>query len=112
VSRSVSYLAAPAFAVAMLEHQVLRTISVGRHVLVIADVRVEAGGAIDGRLIADLERDRLSRILASAERGTQRFSWAPRRDRPLGAGDRLIVLATQAGLSAFLAGDRPPVTAP
>ena len=34
VSRSVSYLAAPAFAVAMLEHKVLRTIAVGRHVLV------------------------------------------------------------------------------
>src|SRR6185312_13366991 len=33
VSRSVSYLAAPAFAVAMLEHKVLRTIPVGRHVL-------------------------------------------------------------------------------
>ncbi|MGH7735717.1 MAG: potassium channel family protein, partial [Gemmatimonadales bacterium] len=39
-SRSVPYLAAPAFAAAMLEHQVLRTIAVGRHVLLIADVRV------------------------------------------------------------------------
>jgi Trk K+ transport system NAD-binding subunit len=112
VSRSVSYLAAPAFAVAMLEHKVLRTIAVGRHVLVIADVRVEPGGAMDGRTLADLERDRLSRVLAFAERGTQRFSWAPRRDRPLVAGDRLIVLATQAGLPAFLAGDRPPITTP
>jgi hypothetical protein len=33
ISRSVSYLAAPALAAAMLEHQVLRTIPVGRHVL-------------------------------------------------------------------------------
>ena len=40
ISRSVPYLAAPAFATAMLEHQVLRTIAVGRHVLLIADVRV------------------------------------------------------------------------
>jgi voltage-gated potassium channel Kch len=40
ISRSVSYLAAPAFAAAMLEHQVLRTIAVGRHVLLIADVQV------------------------------------------------------------------------
>ena len=39
ISRSVPYLAAPAFAAAMLEHQVLRTIAVGRHVLLIADVR-------------------------------------------------------------------------
>ncbi len=49
VSRSVSYLAAPAFAVAMLEHKVLRTIPVGRHVLLIADVRVEPGSDIAGR---------------------------------------------------------------
>jgi Trk K+ transport system NAD-binding subunit len=110
VSRSVSYLAAPAFAVAMLEHKVLRTIPVGRHVLVIADVRVEPGSDIAGRSLADLERDGLSRVLALAERGTPRFNWSPRRDRRLVAGDRVIVLATRAGLSTFLAGNRPPVT--
>jgi len=109
VSRSVSYLAAPAFAVAMLEHKVLRTIAVGRHVLVIADVRVEPGADIAGRPLADLERDGLSRVLALAEHGTPRYGWSPRRDRRLIAGDRLIVLATQAGLSTFLAGNRPPV---
>ena len=112
VSRSVSYLAAPAFAVAMLEHKVLRTIPVGRHVLLIADVRVEPGSEIAGRSLADLERDGLSRVLALAERGTPRFNWSPRRDRPLIAGDRVIVLATQTGLSTFLAGNRPPVAAP
>jgi Trk K+ transport system NAD-binding subunit len=112
VSRSVSYLAAPAFAVAMLEHQVLRTIAVGRHVLLIADVRVEHGAPIAGRSLDDLERDRQARVLAIAERGTPRFSWSPRRDRPLAEGDRLIVLATRAGLSPFLAGDRPPVPSP
>jgi Trk K+ transport system NAD-binding subunit len=112
VSRSVSYLAAPAFAVAMLEHKVLRTVPVGRHVLLIADVRVEPDSDIAGRALADLERDGLSRVLALAERGTPRFNWSPRRDRRLVAGDRVIVLATQAGLSTFLAGNRPPVTAP
>jgi Trk K+ transport system NAD-binding subunit len=112
VSRSVSYLAAPAFAVAMLEHKVLRTIAVGRHVLLIADVRVEPDSDIAGRPLADLERDGLSRVLALAERGTPLFNWRPRRDRRLVAGDRLIVLATRAGLSTFLAGNRPPVPAP
>jgi Trk K+ transport system NAD-binding subunit len=112
VSRSVSYLAAPAFAVAMLEHKVLRTIPVGRHVLVIADVRVEPGSDIAGRPLADLERDGLSRVLALAERGTSEFNWSPRRDRRLVAGDRAIVLATRAGLSTFLAGNRPQVTLP
>ena len=110
VSRSVSYLAAPAFAVAMLEHKVLRTIPVGRHVLAIADVRVEPGSDIADRSLADLERDGLSRVLALAERGTPEFNWSPRRGRRLVAGDRMIVLATRAGLSTFLAGTRPPVT--
>jgi len=109
VSRSVSYLAAPAFAVAMLEHQVLRTIPVGRHVLLIADVRVALGAAIAGRPLSDLESG-VSRVLAIAERGKPRFSWSPRRDHRLVAGDRVIVLATQAGLSTFLAGSRPTVT--
>ena len=112
VSRSVSYLAAPAFAVAMLEHKVLRTIAVGRHVLVIADVRVEPGSDLADRALADLERGGLSRVLALAERGTPRFSWSPRRDRRLLPGDRVIVLATRAGLSTFLAGNRPPVATP
>ena len=49
ISRSVSYLAASAFAAAMLEHQVLRTIAVGRHVLLIAGIRVAAGSDLAGR---------------------------------------------------------------
>jgi Trk K+ transport system NAD-binding subunit len=112
LSRSVPYLAAPAFAVAMLEQRVLRTIAVGRHVLVLADVRVEPEAAIAGRVAAELERDRQARVLALAERGTARFDWSPRRDRPLAAGDRLIVLATRAGLSEFVGAERPPVAAP
>ena len=109
VSRSVSYLAAPAFAAALLEHRVLRTIAVGRHVLLIADVRVEPGASIVGCPLADLERDRLARVLALQGRGTLKFDWSPRRSRRLEAGDRVIVLATRAGLSTFLAGNRPPV---
>ena len=106
VSRSVSYLAAPAFAVAMLEHQVLRTIPVGRHVLLIADVRVAPGAAIAGRPLADLENDGLSRVLAIAERGTPRFNWSPRRDHRLVAGrpgDR----ARDAGGAVDLPGREP-----
>jgi Trk K+ transport system NAD-binding subunit len=109
VSRSVSYLAAPAFAAALLEHRVLRTIAVGRHVLLIADVRVEPDASIAGCPLADLERDRLSRVLALQQRGTLKFDWSPRRSRRLEVGDRVIVLATRAGLSTFLAGNRPPV---
>ena len=48
ISRSVPYLAAPAFATAMLEHQVLRTIDVGRHVLLIAEIRVADQAGLAG----------------------------------------------------------------
>jgi Trk K+ transport system NAD-binding subunit len=112
VSRSVSYLAAPAFAAAMLEHQVLRTIAVGRHVLLIAEIRVEPGAEIAGRPLSDLERDGQARVLTlqklGGPPGPSRVNWAPHRDHRLVAGDRVIVLATRAGLSTFLAGNRPP----
>ncbi len=107
VSRSISYMAAPAFAAALLEHSVLRTIAVGRHVLLIADVRVEDGGGLVGQQLADLERDGLAHILALQETGSPRPDWAPRRDHELNAGDRVFVVATRAGLSRFLAGNSP-----
>jgi Trk K+ transport system NAD-binding subunit len=105
ISRSVSYMAAPAFAAALLEHLVLRTIAVGRHVLLIADVRVDAGSDIAGRALAELERDRLARVLALQVRGAQRFHWSPHHGYLLAAGDRVIVLATRAGLTRFLSGN-------
>lgn len=107
VSRSVSYMAAPAFAAAMLEHQVLRTISAGRHVLLIADARVEEGASIAGQALADLERNGLARVLAVHVRGTPALDWAPHRGYLLAPGDRVILVATRAGLGAFHGGGRP-----
>lgn len=109
VSRSVSYMAAPAFAAALLEHQVLRTIAVGRHVLLIADVRVEPGADIAGQTVTELEEGGLARVLALQLKGAQRFDWSPHRGYLLAPGDRVIVLATRAGLSVFLTGNRPVV---
>ena len=100
-------MAAPEFAAALLEHQVLRTIAVGRHVLLIADIRVEPGADMAGQAVAELERDGQARVLALQIRGTLRFDWSPHHGYLLGAGDRVIVLATRAGLSRFLAGNRP-----
>jgi Trk K+ transport system NAD-binding subunit len=107
VSRSISYMAAPAFAAAMLEHQVLRTIAVGRHVLLIADVLVEPAVPIVGQTLADLERDGLARVLAVHVRGTATLDWSSHRGYLLGPGDRVVVVATRAGLGTFLAGNRP-----
>jgi Trk K+ transport system NAD-binding subunit len=102
VSRSVSYLAAPAFAAAMLEHQVLRTIAVGRHVLLIADVRVEDQADLAGSFIADTEKDGQARVLALQVAGSPRLDWSPHRGYLLAVGDRLIILATRKGLTRFL----------
>ena len=102
ISRSVPYLAAPAFAAAMLEHQVLRTIAVGRHVLLIADVRVADQAGLAGSLITHTEQDGQARVLARQVSGSPRLDWSPRRGYLLGTGDRLIILATRKGLSRFL----------
>jgi Trk K+ transport system NAD-binding subunit len=102
ISRSVPYLAAPAFAAAMLEHQVLRTIAVGRHVLLIADIRIGDQAGLAGSFISDTEQDGQVRVLALGVGGRTTLDWSPHRGYLLSAGDRLIILATRRGLSRFL----------
>jgi Trk K+ transport system NAD-binding subunit len=102
ISRSVPYLAAPAFATAMLEHQVLRTIDVGRHVLLIAEIRVADQAGLAGSSISGTEQDGQARVLALQASGTAALDWSPNRGDLLAAGDRLIVLATRRGLGRFL----------
>jgi Trk K+ transport system NAD-binding subunit len=103
ISRSVPYLAAPAFAAAMLEHQVLRTIPVGRHVLLIAEVAVGAGAELAGRRVDDVHDGSDVRLIALRRRGEAGVDWSPRPDDELRPQDRLVVLATRAGLSRVLA---------
>jgi Trk K+ transport system NAD-binding subunit len=107
ISRSVSYLAASAFAAAMLEHQVLRTIPVGRHVLLIADVVVGEGAELAGRQVDDVHDASDVRLIALWPRGGAGVDWSPRGDGELQPGDRLVVLATRAGLSRVLARCHP-----
>jgi Trk K+ transport system NAD-binding subunit len=107
ISRSVSYLAAPAFAAAMLEHQVLRSIAVGRHVLLIAEVPVGAGAELAGRRFDDVHRIGEVRVIALHRRGSGEVDWSPRPDYKLAPQDRLVVLATRAGLGRVLIRSRP-----
>jgi len=102
ISRSVSYLAAPVFAAAMLDHQVLRTIAVGRHVLMIADVRIDAGAGLAGAQVGDIHDRATARVIALRRRGAQQVDWSPPQDYRLAAQDRIFVLATRAGLSSVL----------
>jgi len=107
ISRSVPYVAAPSFAAAMLEHQVLRTIAVGRHVLLIADFTVSPGSELDGAAVQAAHQTGLVRLLAVAPGAGGPVNWSPAADLRLAAQDRLYVIATRAGLSGILARSLP-----
>jgi Trk K+ transport system NAD-binding subunit len=107
ISRSVPYLAAPSFAAAMLEHQVLSTIPMGRHVLLIAEVAVAIGADLAGARVHDVHDDSDNvRLIALRPRGGTAADWSPHPDTRLNTGDRLVVLATRAGLGRVLARSR------
>ncbi len=102
VSRSTSYLAAPAFAAAVLDHQVLRTIAVGRHVLLLADVAADSGSGLDGQAVVALHQPGLLRVIALRRNGSAEVDWSPLPGEVIGTGDRVVVLATRSGLSGML----------
>jgi len=108
ISRSVSFLAAPAFAAAMLRHQVLATIPVGRRVLLIAEVPVTTGCALAGQRLEQAGLDGLARVFGLQRQGSDRLELPPPPAHLLGGGDRLVVVATRTGLSTLLARAEPP----
>ncbi|MFD2767593.1 potassium channel protein [Micromonospora eburnea] len=100
-SRSVSYLAAPAFAAALLDRAVIATIPVGRHALLVTEVPVVAGSPLDGRPLAAVARPGEVRLLAHSRAG-QKTDWSADPRMVIRAGDRLTVVARRAGLTALL----------
>jgi Trk K+ transport system NAD-binding subunit len=100
VSRSTSYLAAPAFAAAVLDHQVLRTIAVGRHVLLLAEVPADASTGLAGQRLATVHQPGGTlRVLALRRPDRPGADWSPDPGYQIAPGDRLVVLATRDGLS-------------
>ncbi|SDY09627.1 Trk K+ transport system, NAD-binding component [Micromonospora pattaloongensis] len=102
ISRSVSYLAAPAFAAALMRRDVIATIPVSRHVLLVAEVTVAAGSALDGERLAALTDNPGVRVIAFARAGQARLRWGPPAGERLAARDRVTVVARRAGLSWLL----------
>ncbi|MFG2790016.1 NAD-binding protein [Streptomyces sp. NPDC048419] len=125
-SRSVSHLAAPAFAGAMMGRQILGAIPVERRVLLFAAVDVGGHAQLDGRTIAEAFRPGAWRVLA-LDTGTS--ASGGRREEPateeayedlpgsglvwdlpdsyvLRGSDRVVLAATRTGLAELL-GRRP-----
>jgi Trk K+ transport system NAD-binding subunit len=102
-SRSVPQLAAPAFAAAMTERKIIGTIPVGRRVIYIADVPIEAGSKLDGRTVREVHEPGEARAVAMARRGEHDLDWTPHEDYCLAPDDRLIILTTRTGLGHVLA---------
>jgi len=101
ISRSVSYLAAPAFAAALLGRQVIATIPVGRHVLLVAELPIGAESALEGLTVADLQRPYEARVIAIRAAG-ERMLWGAPPGRLLSRTDHVVVVATRRGLSTLL----------
>jgi Trk K+ transport system NAD-binding subunit len=107
VSRSTSYLAAPAFAAAVLDRQVLRTIAVGRHVLLLAEVAADDDSGLAGQQVAAVHQPGLLRVIALRRPGRADVDWSPAPAYVIRGSDRVVVLATRAGLSGILRPDGP-----
>ncbi|MFF8770935.1 NAD-binding protein [Kitasatospora sp. NPDC015120] len=100
-SRSTSYLAAPAFAAALMGREVLGTLSVFRHVLLIAELPAELGSGLIGLNRHDLEDSGGVRVLAvRLARSPRLYQWRyADRSRALEPGDSVVVAATRGGLA-------------
>ncbi|MEU9338745.1 NAD-binding protein [Streptomyces sp. NPDC048290] len=120
-SRSVSHLAAPAFASAMLGRQILGAIPVERRVLLFAALEVDGQPQLEGRTVADAFRPGAWRVLAldTDAAGRRRAGdqgptgggtggvpsglvWDLPDTYVLKSGDRVILAATRRGLAELL----------
>jgi len=101
-SRSVSYLAAPAFAAAMMDREVNQIIPIDRHVLLIAEVPVGKGAALDGAPVAAANVAGEAAVIAVTQFGEPRPLWTPGPQQRLAHNDRLTIVATREGLNRTL----------
>src|SRR5262249_51452069 len=67
LSRSVSYLAAPVFAEALMDREVIGTIAVERRLLLVADVFVQPGSSLDGQMVGQVDEAGEVRVIAVTE---------------------------------------------
>ncbi|MFF1303972.1 NAD-binding protein [Streptomyces sp. NPDC058307] len=102
-SRSVSHLAAPAFAGAMMGRQILGAFPVERRVLLFAAVDVGGHPQLEGRTVGEAFRAGSWRVLAREESGdAPGLVWDLPDTYVLQASDRVVLAATRRGLAELL----------
>ncbi|MGW3144333.1 MULTISPECIES: NAD-binding protein [Streptomyces] len=123
-SRSVSALAAPSFAAAMMGRHVLGVMPVERGSLLFTCVDVAGHPELEGRSVHEAFRENEWRVLAvgaaagpvpSSAMDTLTglrpdrpgFDWRPGQGRVLRAGDRVVLATTRRGLDILMTGVRP-----
>ncbi|RII09204.1 potassium transporter peripheral membrane component [Streptomyces sp. YIM 130001] len=127
-SRSVTSLAAPSFAAAMMGRQILGAVPVERRVLLFAAVEVAGHPLLEGHSVADTFRPGHWRVIAldskpaaeglpdltaapspyTEEPHEPRLIWDMPADRVLTARDRVVVAATRRGLAELLGHGNSP----
>lgn len=127
-SRSVSALAAPSFAAAMMGRHVLGVMPVERGVLLFTVVNVAGHPALEGFSIHEAFKQNEWRVLAVGSSGDSAayrqasssdtlgglylpratgFDWRPPHGRVLRAGDRVVLATTRRGLDILMTGIQP-----
>jgi len=104
----VSYLAAPAFAAAMLGRYVLATIPVRRRALLIAELPIGENSPLEGEPAGAVNVDHESRLLAIRTADGTQVLWRPSEGRPLRGNDRLLVVTSRHGLGRLMASTAAP----
>jgi uncharacterized protein with PhoU and TrkA domain len=87
----------------MLEREVVGTVSVKRQVLLIAELAVWTGSPLDGATVGMVEDAGGVRVIALPALDYRYSAWAPRPEKRLTGGDRVIVVGTRDGLARLLA---------
>jgi Trk K+ transport system NAD-binding subunit len=102
LSSSVSYVAAPAFAEALMDREVIGTISVGRRVLLLAQVSVGLGSRLDGSTVEEADEAGSIKVIAVSELGEPRPLWNPPAARRIQPRDQVTAVCTRDGLTRLL----------
>ncbi len=100
-TRSVSMLAAPAFAAAAVGRRSEVIFPVGRRVLLFTEIAVSPASTAPGRAVRELNQPGSCLILAVARTGGGPWEWG-HDDHELAGGERLAVVASRAGLARLL----------